>query len=51
LENPEKVKAKLELPVSAFKVRVSIGKVGHLHFLGIPIETFTGELTGDHTKA
>jgi hypothetical protein len=51
LENPVKVDAKLELPVSAFKVRVSLGKVGHLHFFGIPIKSLTRELTGDHSEA
>ena len=46
-----KVKANLELPVSAFKVWVSLGQVGHLHFLGIPIETFAGELAGYYSEA
>ena len=46
-----KVDAKLELPVSAFKVRVSLGKVCHLHFLGIPIEAFAGKLAGDYSEA
>jgi hypothetical protein len=51
LENPVKVDAKLELPVSAFKVWVSLGEVGHLHFLGIPIEALTGELAGYYSEA
>ena len=41
-----KVDSNLELPVSAFKVGISLGQVGHLHFLRIPIETFAGELAG-----
>ena len=41
--------ANLELPVSAFKVWISLGQIGHLHFLGIPIETLSGELTGNHS--
>ena len=46
-----KVDANLELPVSAFKMWVSLGQVGHLHFLGIPIEAFAGELAGHNSEA
>jgi len=51
LENPEKVKSKLEHPVSAFEMRVCFGKIGHLYLFGIPVESFPTELTGDYTEA
>jgi len=51
LENPEKVKSKLELYVSAIKMRVCSGKIGHLYPFCIPVESFPKELTGDYTEA
>ena len=50
-DEPGKGFEESELPVSAFKMWVSLGKVGHLHFLGIPVEALSRELAGYHTKA
>ena len=40
-----------KLPVLPFEQQIGFGPVGHLHLLGIPLQTLAGKLAGDHTEA
>jgi hypothetical protein len=40
-----------KLPILPFEEQIGFGPVGHLHLLGIPLQTLAGKLAGDHTEA